>query len=133
MRLIPDEVWAALNIWMEARGEPYEGQLAVAEVMQTRMRRKYQSDGTVIGTVLRPYQFSGWNTKDPNRLRAAQLEDTDGRYAMCRQAWRDVLAGTSVVPDAVLYYNPAGVTLPPVWSIPANFVTIIGAHHFFRG
>lgn len=133
MRLIPDETWAVLTIWCEARGESAEGQRAVAEVIQTRMRRRYQSDGTVVGTVLRPYQFSSWNTGDPNRLRAAILDDADAAVAACRQAWRDVLAGESPVPNAVLYLNPAVVSVLPTWAHPDALVRTIGSHSFYRG
>jgi len=130
-RLIDDETWATLTIWCEARGEPYEGKLAVAEVIANRMRRKYQSDGTVPGTVLKPWQFSAWNTDDGNRIRAASLEDGQADVAMCRQAWRDVLAGTSVVPKAVLYCNLAIVSHTPGWADPAKLVRVIGRHSFF--
>jgi len=130
-RLVEDETWAVLTLWMEARGEPYDGKLAVAEVIQERMRRKYQSDGTVVGTVLKPYQFSGWNTHDVNRLAAARLEEDDAMAAMCRQAWRDVQAGFSVVPRAVLYCNPDVLPQLPEWATPAKLVRIVGRHHFF--
>lgn len=132
-RLIPDEVWATLTIWQEARGEPYEGKAAVAEVILTRMRRKYLSDGTVVGTVLKPWQFSCWNTDDPNRLHAAVLDDADGGVAMCRQAWRDALAGSSVVPGAVQYYNPNGVPQTPSWADASKLVGVVGAHRFYTG
>jgi spore germination cell wall hydrolase CwlJ-like protein len=135
MRLVSDESWAVLTLWMECRGEPYEGQMAVAEVIQNRMRRHDSSDGTVAGTVLRPYQFSCWNTDDPQRLRAAGLEDTHPQIVQCRQAWRDVLAGQSVVGQAVLYLNQAVVRARtgrlPVWARPDTQVAVIGAHHFF--
>ena len=130
-RLISDEAWASLTIWCEARSEPYEGQVAVAEVIQARMRRRFLSDGTVVGTVLAPYQFSAWNTTDPNRRRAAVLDDADVGLAMARQAWRDVLAGASVVPGALMYLNPQAVTRMPEWAIPEKFLRAIGAHHFY--
>jgi len=132
MRLINDETWGALTVWQEARGESYEGKVAVAEVIQRRVARRYNGDGTVVGTILRGWQFSGWNTGDPNRLAAARLDDDDATYQACRQAWRDALGGVSLVKDAVLYYNPAGVTHAPLWAVPEKLVTIIGAHHFYR-
>lgn len=131
-RLISDETWAALTIWQEARGEPYDGKLGVAEVIHTRVLRHFDCDGTVVGAVLGPYQFSGWDTKDPNRRECAMLDDGDSLFALCRQAWRDVLAGTSVVPAAVFYYNPSSVPVTPTWATPEKLVRIIGAHHFFR-
>ena len=97
------------------------------------MRRKFNSDGTVVGTVLRGWQFSGWNTGDVNRLWSAKLDDTEVQYILALKAWRDILSGSSVVPDAVFYYNPAGVTHTPDWAVPTNFIVQIGAHHFYKG
>ena len=73
MRLVSDDAWAIMNIWIEARGEPYEGRVAVGRVMRNRMRLKFFSDGTVSNTVLYPYQFSGWNSSGHGRDGAAKL------------------------------------------------------------
>ena len=59
-RLIPEDKLAILTIAQEALAEPFEGKLAVAEVIRNRMKQRYMSDGTVEGTVLRAWQFSGW-------------------------------------------------------------------------
>jgi spore germination cell wall hydrolase CwlJ-like protein len=131
MRLIPDEVWGTLTVWMEARGEPYEGKVAVAEVIQRRAVRKFMSDGTIVGTVLKAYQFSGFNTSDPNRLAAARLDDSDPVYQKCLAAWRDALGGVSVVPAAVFYFSPAGVDHTPTWASTDKLVKSIGAHQFY--
>lgn len=131
MRLIPDHVLAELTIWMEARGEPYHGQCAVAEVIQERMRRRYLSDGTVAGTLFMPFQFSCWNSDSHQRIHAVTLEDTDSTLAMCRQAWRDVQAGFSIVPGAVHYLNPSGVLVLPEWASAAKHVARIGNHVFY--
>lgn len=131
MRLIPDHVWAGLTIRAEARGEPYEGQLGVGELIRRRMARRYSSDGTVVGTVLRAFQWSCWNTEDRQRLVSAALDDTDPAYLMALQAWRD--SETSrVVPDAVLYLNPDAVTRMPAWAVPEKFLRAIAHHHFYR-
>lgn len=131
-RVIPDDVWGAMTVWCEARSEPYEGQMAVAEVIQRRARLRYLSDGTIPGTVLAPYQFSAWNTTDPNRRKAALVDDRDMQYAMCAQAWRDVQAGTEVVPEALMYLNPNAVKRMPPWATPEKFLRVIGQHHFYR-
>lgn len=87
-RLISDEGLAVATIWQEARGEPFLGKLAVAQVIKNRTLRKYNSDGTVPGTVLAPYQFSGWNTKDPNRPVSGLLDIEDAVVRSCQEAWR---------------------------------------------
>ena len=131
MRLISNETWGVLTVVQEASNQPYEGQVGVAEVIQRRAGTKFMSDGTIVGTVLRPYQFSGWNTQDPNRVRVARMLDDDPVYLQCLAAWRDALGGVSVVPGAVFYYNASIVPTPPTWASTDKLVRIIGAHSFY--
>ena len=131
MRVIPDEAWAVLTIWQESRGESHAGRVAVAEVIRNRTLRHYASDGTVASTCLRPLQFSGWNTKDPNRVPSAKLDDTDPMVADCLAAWREAQAGSNLAKGAVLYYSPLGVAAPPAWAVNCVQVATIGHHLFF--
>lgn len=131
MRVVPDEVWAGLTVWMEARGETHDGRVAVAEVIRNRTARKYDSDGTVPGTVLHPVQFSCWNTHDPNRIAAAHLDADDAMLQDCIAAWHEALAGSDLARGAVLYYNPAAVVETPGWVAQSTEVARIGRHVFF--
>lgn len=132
-RLVSDETWAVLTIWQEARNQPFEGKQAVAEVIRNRMRRQFFSDGSLVGTILRPYQFSGWNTKDVNRIRCARVDSADPEVVSCRDAWVRSNTEHLILPeDAVFYYNPAVVPIEPAWAKEENRVAVIGAHHFFR-
>jgi cell wall hydrolase len=131
MRLVTGRVWAVLTIWQEARGEDHAGRVAVAEVIRNRMTLKYASDGTAEGTVLRPYQFSGWNTKDPNRLACAKVDAMDPVVMDCAKAWEES-ATSNLTKGAVLYLNPAIVSPLPNWAKQENRTAIIGQHHFYR-
>jgi spore germination cell wall hydrolase CwlJ-like protein len=137
MRLITEETLAVATIFQEAEGESYLGKLAVAEVIRNRMLKLYASDGTVSGTVLRPYQFSGWNTKDPGRLRSVRADNDGAIVRDCIRAWNEAQAGSNTVHGAVLYYAPStlkALGLPePDWALPdsADEVAIVGKHHFF--
>lgn len=133
MRLITEEALAVITIMQEAAGEPYLGKLAVAEVIRNRMLKKYASDGTVAGTVLRPLQFSGWNTKDPGRIRNIRADSDDSVVKDCVRAWNEARAGSVTVHGAVLYYNPSIITDPPDWALPdsAVHVATVGQHEFF--
>lgn len=128
MRLVPDDAWAVMTIWQEARSEPYMGMLAVAEVIRNRMRAKFFSDGTVAGTVLRDRQFSGWNNRDPNRIPSAGLHHDNPTAERCARAWRDS-EGTNVACGAVSYFNPAIVV--PDWKKDFRLVATIGRHEFY--
>lgn len=135
MRLISEDVLAVVTIMQEAAGEPYEGKLAVAEVIRNRMQAKYASDGTVSGTVLRPKQFSGWNTNDPGRIRNIRSDTESQVVQECLRAWEEAKAGSNTVHGAVLYYNPDPRLVPetPDWAKPhtATQVAKIGPHVFF--
>jgi spore germination cell wall hydrolase CwlJ-like protein len=131
MRLIPEDALAILTIWQESRGEDDAGKLAVAEVIWNRMRTRYSSDGTVAGTVLRPWQFSGMNTDDPNRVPSFKLDDENPIVKACSAAWTLARAGTSTTHGAVLYLNPKVVSKLPAWVAKSKKVATIGAHHFY--
>lgn len=131
-RILTEETLAIVTIAQEALGEPYMGKVAVAEVILNRMRLKYSSDGTVAGTVLRAWQFSGWNTDAMGRIRMAKIDDTEGAVADCRKAWEEAKRGSNVTGGAVLYYAPGLVSMPK-WARPenANQTAEVGGHVFY--
>lgn len=131
MRLIPDDIWATLTIWQEARNQPPEGQIAVGEVIWRRTQQHYMSDGTVAGTVLKALQFSGWNAGDPNRVTAAQLDDADPVVQHCAAAWAQAKSGSNYSKGALLYLNPDVLDRLPGWVKNCDEVAVIGAHHFY--
>ena len=130
MRILSDDVIAALNIWIEARGEEQNGKIAVGEVMLNRQKTG-QWGKTIAEVVLAPYQFSGWNTNDHNRIYAALLDDADPQYVQCAQAWALAKSGTSYAKGAVRYFNPDVVARPP-WATANLFIVRIGHHEFYR-
>lgn len=133
MRLIPDDAIAVATIWAEARGEPVEGMIAVGEVILERMRRKFMSNGTLVGTVFRPYQWSCWNTTDPNRIKALQIDDTTTSVTAAKEAWEKAKAGSRIAEGAVFYLNESIVHPLPSWAKASNRVATIGRHTFYRG
>jgi len=132
MRLIADYLWGVMTVWQEARGEPFGGKVAVAEVILHRAKRKFCSDGTVASTCLWPKQFSGWNDRDPNRVKAAALDTMDPGVQDCVKAWCEAAdRGSNLVPGATHYYN-ARLVSPP-WAVGAEMVAVIGNHTFLKG
>jgi spore germination cell wall hydrolase CwlJ-like protein len=128
--VINPDCLAALCIFAEARGEPWEGQVAVGNVVRNRMARRYASDGTVHDTVLRPLQFSWTNSSDKQRVRVFQCDDEDPRYLRAMAAWR-ASAKKRLVDGAVLYHSTA---VNPGWAKAATvkLVRQIGAHVFYE-
>ncbi len=130
MKLISEDVFGRITVWAEARGEPFKGQQAVAEVIQRRAVLKFFSDGTIAGTVLRPYQFSCWNSKDPNFPGLLRLDDQDPLVMSCSEAWDAAMEGPAIVPDANSYFNPTLVH--PTWAVSATLIADIGKHRFVK-
>ncbi len=118
---------AALTIYLEARGESFAGKLAVAAVIRNRIKAKYQSDGTVKGTVLKRLQFQPWNHRTPEDVRHTISES---RMRDSILAWRMVQDGRNVVDGALLFYNPRLVNTPR-WARVSQKVASIGGHDFF--
>ena len=152
-----DDDLFALCVWDEAQGEPFEGKVAVARVIYNRMANKYASDGTVEGTILHKWAFSGfWAEMQHGHYTqiAFNFEDAEAQanrlliqakatpqWAECQRA---VLAGKPGVaftggpawrkldaePHAVLYYNPQ--ISSPKWATPEDTICDIYHHRFCR-
>jgi len=132
LELVPPSAWAILTICQEAAGESDDGKLAVAEVIRDRTLLRYQSDGTVAGTVLKPYQFSGWNTRDPARLMSARLSIASPVFGACARAWARACAEKTTLAKGAVLYHAAHIEAP-AWASASGIrlVTTIGAHLFY--
>ncbi len=126
-----DQEIATCTVYMEASGEGPEGMLAVAYVLVNRKTRTY---GHTLATVcLEPFQFSCWNTSDPNRIRVAQLNDLDPVLGEAEHAVTMAINGTEPDPThgAVNYYATSMRT-PPDWASRMTFTVEIGKHRFYK-
>ncbi len=129
-RAIPDDVWGILCIFAEARSEPYEGQVAVGNVVRNRTKLRFYSQGTIASTVLAPYQFSWANTGDAQRTRVFSAVREDPAWRVASRAWFES-EFSSPVGDALFYHADY---VNPEWS-KANgieFMKRIGRHLFYR-
>lgn len=88
--IVEDWQWVVMTIIQEAALEPFQGKVMVAEVIRDRAESGFNSDGTIVGTVLKPFQFSGWNTEDKGRMTAAKFD-----------------LGDQIVSDSIKAYNEA--------------------------
>jgi len=109
----------AKAIYGEARGEPFEGQVAIAAVILNRVRSPLFPN-TIAGVIFEPLAFTavadGQFYLAPNEeaYRAAQL----------------ALDGWDPTGGALYYFNPATATSPWIWSRP--YIKTIGRHRFCR-
>lgn len=137
--LINESDLAVATIRGEAESEGDLGRLAVAKVIRNRMRLRFFSDGTVAGTVLEPFQFSLWNTKEMRRIVMCNVDRLDPQTIAARQAWENSAEWTGIPATAVMYHTiqqPPGTSAwPPDWAKPgAGFreVARILRHVFYE-
>jgi len=134
-----DLILLALTIWGEARGESTVGKLAVAYVICNRMRRLQTRISQV---VLKPYQFSFWNTDDPSRWTISSIDPASKLWLECEEVAGDALSfkkpdptnGAEFYMNVDLVRKQHGGTLPKWWAsdTEATNEVIIGAHTFRR-
>jgi hypothetical protein len=151
-----DDELMATCIADEAANQPYEGKVAVGRVIRNRMALGYESDGTVAGTILKRFQFSGfWFAMQAGRYaeiefdaagaaaRATSLFEefsTQPIWADCQRAVADSAAGSGfaggpqfqkLTARTVLYFNPA-ICAAPAWASPDKLDAIIYQHAFYH-
>lgn len=103
----------------EARGEPYEGQVAVGACIVNRTRDP-RFPHTIAGVIYQPGAF----TAIVDGQIHAQM------YPSSIRAARDALNGWDPSGGAVFYYNPAKTTNKWIWSRPV--IKVIGSHRFCK-
>lgn len=135
-----DEETVARTVWGEARGEPFNGKIAIAWVIRNRVELDLHGDekpdwwGEGYEAVcLKPWQFSCWNANDPNREKLLAVTDADAMYRDSLDAARLVIAGKVDDPTggATHYLNP-DIVATPRWALAATETVRIGRHLFFK-
>lgn len=116
---ISDEQLLARAINGEARGEPYEGQVAVGAVILNRVRDP-DFPNTIAGVIYQPGAFTAVSDGQIN-----VPIDPDSTVV---KAARDALDGWDPTNGCVYYWNPATATSSWIWS--RKIVTKIGKHNF---
>ena len=116
----------ARNIYHEARGESYEGQIAVAHVTMNRVEHPYFPD-SVCGVVYQNKQFS-WTfmVKVQTPIEGRSWEDA-------KVIARDVMIGNTVDPTTgATFYHANYVN--PNWANDNNWQLskVIGLHLFYN-
>ena len=101
----------------EARGEPYEGQVAVGAVILNRVRHP-SFPNTVSGVIYQPGAFSA--------LLDGQYDEPIAESAY--RAAQDAMNGWDPTGGAIYYYNPAKTTNKWIYSRPV--IGKIGNHVF---
>lgn len=115
---------------METSGEPDPAGLIVAFVICNRKRAATWFGSTLGEVCLAPYQFSCWNTSDPNRRRLAHA----GTASMSHYEEMVEQALAQSCPDpsqGALYYFTDGIE-PPHWASKLTRLPKVGKFNLFR-
>ena len=105
----------------EARGEPYEGQVAVGAVILNRVKSS-QFPNTVSGVIYQSGAFTAVNDGQIN----VPIAESSSVY----KAARDAMNGWDPTGGCIYYFNPNTATNKWIWSRP--LVKVIGKHRFCK-
>jgi spore germination cell wall hydrolase CwlJ-like protein len=130
-----DEVLLARMLFGEARNCSDEEKVAVAYTALNRAKDGKKWNGTDIrGTVLKKWQYSCFNSSDPNREKLMNPEAYDSKaWEKCLEISTGVLAGKCQDPTngATHYFNPSVVS--PKWAKSMERKEVKGTkHEFYR-
>ena len=105
----------------EARGEPYEGQVAVGAVILNRVKDS-RFPNSISGVI---YQSGAFTAVTDGQINAPIDEDST-----VYKATQDALNGWDPTGGCVYYFNPNTATNKWIWSRP--HVITIGKHRFCK-
>lgn len=105
----------------EARGEPYEGQVAVGAVILNRVRSS-KFPNTIAGVI---YQNGAFTAVADGQI---NVPITEGSTVL--KAARDAMNGWDPTGGAIYYFNPNTATNKWIWSRP--LIKTIGKHRFCK-
>ena len=105
----------------EARGEPYEGQVAVGAVILNRVKSS-QFPNTVAGVI---YQSGAFTAVSDGQI-IQQIAQDSTVY----KAAQDAKNGWDPTSGCIYYFNPSTATNKWIWSRP--LVKTIGKHRFCK-
>lgn len=103
----------------EARGEPYEGQVAVGAVILNRTKNS-SFPNTIAGVIYQPGAFTAVDD--------GQINVPIDPQSTVVKAAQDALNGWDPTNGAIYYWNPATATSSWIWS--RKVVYKVGKHYF---
>jgi N-acetylmuramoyl-L-alanine amidase len=120
------------TVYGEARGESYEGKVAVAYVIINRWLKKSWYGDSIAGVCKKPYQFSCWNENDPNlnTLRYVKLSNSPP-FVACVKACLEAIGDVKKdITEGATHYHTS--TISPKWAEGKVPVVEIGHHLFYN-
>lgn len=137
-----EDFMAALCLWREGRGSSKQALAGVYNVILNRTRDPgHRWSRSIPGVILQAYQFSSFNSGDPNSIKfpmpppAGTIPTPDWNAFLDCCAVIEACAALPADPTsgANMYHSfPAGDPHTPSWADPKKHTCDIGAFHFFK-
>ena len=105
----------------EARGEPYEGQVAVGAVILNRVKDS-RFPNSISGVIYQPGSFTA--------VSDGQINSSISEGSTVYKAAQDAMNGWDPTGGCVYYFNPDTATNKWIWSRP--LIKTIGKHRFCK-
>lgn len=128
---------AARTLAQEARGEPIEGQTAVAHVLKNRLASGRWGE-SLASVCLWHAQFSGWWCPrgvpvyyDPNFAYACNLDDNDSTLSHMMSVMQAAMDSTTDPTGGALFYHASNMAVPPLWASKMRFCGQFGHQTFY--
>lgn len=123
---------AGRTVYGEGRGEPFEGQIAIAYSIKNRLNAKSWYGNTIYGVCRKPWQYSCWNRDDPNfsTIQTVTTDNPSFLRALC--IFGLVMSGDLIDPtNGATHYHTKQIT--PTWTASPRmkFLKEIGNHRFY--
>ena len=131
----------ARTIWGEARGEGVIGMTAIAHVVLNRVEHSGWWGSDVISVCLKTFQFSCWNSDNPNRNKLINVDQSDKQFsealAIAKNSINGIIDDPTNGADSYitidLFKNPPQRTDGKLnWWQRLTPVVQIGHHYFYK-
>lgn len=121
------------TLWGEARGCGREGMMRVAAVILNRAKNSRWWGHDIPSVCRAPYQFSCWNSDDPNLPKLLAVTPADPWYNVALAVAATAVDGTlSDLTGGADSYYALSMKAPPFWTRRAVHTVSDGWHSFWR-
>jgi spore germination cell wall hydrolase CwlJ-like protein len=131
---MPAELVAAMTIWGEARGEPFDGIAAVASVIHRRAMIRSERSGyplliTISEVCLAHKQFDCW--KD-GKFAEEEPDMNSEAWNLCHNVALELFKDSFTPFITATHYYAESMPEPPYWAAKIEFVGKYGAQLFYN-
>ena len=122
----------ARTVYGEARGEDYNGKLAVSNVLHNRVKEGGWYGDSLRFVCLKPYQFSCWLKNDPHRAKLEAVDYDDMHLRECLRAVLEAQDSQDDITYGANHYLVSTLDPKPDWYDESKITVSVGHHTFLK-